>query len=604
MQNVLLVTPPFTQFNTPYPATTQLKAFLESEGYACEQRDLGIEVAAEVFSAEFLSAAFPPGHPAGRDYSAVIDSVMRFLRGDDDTLAMRIVNGSLLPDGDWGGSDEDMEWSFGVAGTHDKARYMATRFLEAVAEALRTYVDPHFEMVRYGERISTYAERFDELSAALAKPLTRIEDVMLRKLEVYIAQVRPTVVGFTIPFPGCLLSALRCAQFLKREYADIVVVFGGGFPNTEWRQLDTPALFDYADYVTLDDGELPLLRLLRYKEGLLDKQQLLRTYFRENGRVRYIDDRQSDMPVQVRNDALPVPDFGGLPLHSYLSLADMANPMQRLWSCGRWNKLMMAHGCYWAKCAFCDTTLDYIQRYDAPRAATVVDRMERIMQQTGCSGFHFVDEAIPPRLLGEVCQEILHRRLTVSFWGNIRFEKRYDTALCRLMADAGCIAVSGGLEVASDRLLQWIGKGVTVQQTMQAARHFRDAGIMVHTYLMYGFPTETLEETIEALDNVRRMFAEGSLQSAFWHRYAMTVHSDSGQHPEKYGARRRAGETPHPFCNNEIPFEAPFNYDLDAVGDALRVATYNYMNGLGLDMPVRKWFRDLLRPEAPHRKKR
>ena len=219
------------------------------------------------------------------------------------------------------------------------------------------------------------------------------------------------------------------------------------------------------------------------------------------------------------------------------------------------------------------------------------------MAQTGRTGFHFVDEALPPKLLKEVCEEILRRRLTVSFWGNIRFEKAYTAELCDLMADAGCVAVSGGLEVASDRLLRLMDKGVTIGQTIQACRHFRDAGIMVHTYLMYGFPTETLQETLDALDTVRRMFDEGIVQSAFWHRYAMTCHSPSGRNPERYGASR-PDLSPNPFCNNEVDWtplqpyagNSQFDYDIDEVGRGLRMATFNYMNGLGLEQPIRSWF--------------
>jgi radical SAM superfamily enzyme YgiQ (UPF0313 family) len=270
-------------------------------------------------------------------------------------------------------------------------------------------------------------------------------------------------------------------------------------------------------------------------------------------------------------------------------MSEITNPMHRLWSQGRWNKMMMAHGCYWAKCAFCDTSLDYIGNYYAPNAPTVVDRMERVMEQTGRSGFHFVDEALPPKLLGEVAEEILRRGLTLSFWGNIRFEKAYTAELCDLLAEAGMVAVSGGLEVASDRLLNLMNKGVTIDQTINACRHFRDAGIMVHTYLMYGFPTETLQESVDALETVRRMFDEGIVQSAFWHRYAMTCHSPSGLNPERYGIRRTTLE-PNTFCNNEVDWEPGFDYDIDAVGAALRLATYNYMNGLGLDQPVRSWF--------------
>lgn len=125
--------------------------------------------------------------------------------------------------------------------------------------------------------------------------------------------------------------------------------------------------------------------------------------------------------------------------------------------------MTLAHGCYWGKCAFGDGTLDYIKRFEKAPVEMLVDRMEQIMQQTGVSGFHFVDEAAPPALLRKLSEEIIKRGLTVSYWTNVRFEKSFTPELCYLLAQSGCIAVSGGLEVASPRVLQLINKGITIE---------------------------------------------------------------------------------------------------------------------------------------------
>lgn len=536
---ILLITPPLTQLNTPYPATAYLKGFYAGQGNEVRQVDLGIEVVDRVLSATFLSSI------GLTEQARLIEPVKRFLRGHDDTLGPRIANRSLLPEGKrFEQLDEDnMEWSFGVSGTTDKAMHLATLFIEDIADYIREHVDSHFDLVRYAEYLSNDAPTFDPLYAELQQTPSPIDSLMLQLLEEYVSGFSPEKVCLTVPFPGCLYGALRCGQWLK-AHTNATVEIGGGFPNTEWRQLSDQRIYEFCHEVKID--------------GCKDADSYC-------------------------------PDFSDLPLDKYLSLTEMTNPMHRLWSQGRWNKLVMAHGCYWHRCAFCDTSLDYIGNYRAPKATTVVDHMERVMAQTGRTGFHFVDEALPPKLLREVAEEILKRGLAVSFWGNIRFEKAYTAELCDLLAEAGMVAVSGGLEVASDRLLKLMDKGVTIQQTVEACRHLRDAGIMVHTYLMYGFPTETLQESVDALETVRRMFDEGIVQSAFWHRYAMTCHSPSGINPEAYGARRTSLE-PNPFCNNEVDWEPGFNYDIDAVGAALRLATYNYMNGLGLDQPVRSWF--------------
>ncbi len=536
---ILLITPPLTQLNTPYPATAYLKGFYSAEGHEVRQVDLGIEVADRVLSQDFLSSIGLTGQ------ARLIEPVKHFLRGQDDTLGPRIANRSLLPEGKrFEPLDEDnLEWSFGVSGTTDKAMHLATLFIEDIADYIREHVDQHFDLVRYAEYLSNDAPTFDPLYDELQNEPSAIDNIMLQLLATIVNDFHPDKVCLTVPFPGCLYGALRCGQWLKAN-TKATVEIGGGFPNTEWRQLSDQRIYEFCHEVKID--------------GCKDADN-------------------------------HCPDFSDLPLDKYLSLTEITNPMHRLWNQGRWNKMVMAHGCYWHRCAFCDTSLDYIGNYHAPKASSVVDHMERIMGQTRRTGFHFVDEALPPKLLQEVAEEILRRGLAVSFWGNIRFEKAYTAELCDLLAEAGMVAVSGGLEVASDRLLKLIDKGVTIHQTVEACRHLRDAGIMVHTYLMYGFPTETLQESVDALETVRRMFDEGIVQSAFWHRYAMTCHSPSGLNPERYGAHRTTLE-PNPFCNNEVDWEPQFPYDIEAVGAALRLATYNYMNGLGLDQPVRSWF--------------
>ena len=536
---ILLITPPLTQLNTPYPATAYLKGYYSAKGHEVRQMDLGIEVADRVLSRQFLESI------GLTSQARIIEPVKSFLRGKDDTLGPRIANRSLLPEGKRFEQldDDNLEWSFGVSGTTDKAMHLATLFVEDIADYIRENIDPHFDLVRYAEYLSNDAPTFDPLYAELQQEPSPIDRIMLQLLEAIVCDFKPDKVCLTVPFPGCLYGALRCGQWLKANI-EATVEIGGGFPNTEWRQLCDRRIYEFCHEIAID--------------GHKDADQYC-------------------------------PDFSDLPLDKYLSLTEMTNPMHRLWSQGRWNKMVMAHGCYWHRCAFCDTSLDYIGNYHAPKASTVVDHMERIMAQTGRTGFHFVDEALPPKLLKEVAEEILRRGLAVSFWGNIRFEKAYTAELCDLLAEAGMVAVSGGLEVASDRLLKLIDKGVTIHQTVEACRHLRNAGIMVHTYLMYGFPTETLQESVDALETVRRMFDEGIVQSAFWHRYAMTCHSPSGLNPERFGARRTSLE-PNPFCNNEVDWEPHFPYDIEAVGAALRLATYNYMNGLGLDQPVRSWF--------------
>jgi radical SAM superfamily enzyme YgiQ (UPF0313 family) len=469
----------------------------------------------------------------------------------------------------------------------DRARHLATLYLNDLADVLRDAIDPRFEFVRYAESLAQSQPTFDPLATALAAPLNLVDDTLVELTLAAIAKHAPTLVLVSTPFPGSVYAAFRIAQAIKTTHPHIRLGLGGGFVNTELRELSEPRVFDYFDYVTLDAGERPLLALLEHLQGKRSLQRLVRTYVRdpETRAVRYINLVEPDIAFAE----VGTPTWDGLPLEQYLSLLDMLNPMHRLWSDGRWNKLTVAHGCYWKKCSFCDVSLDYISRYEGASAAVLVDRIEAIVKETGQTGFHFVDEAAPPKALKTLSAELIRRQLSISWWGNIRFEKSFSPELCQQLADSGCIAISGGLEVASDRLLKLMKKGVSVEQVARVTKGFSDAGILVHAYLMYGFPTQTVQDTVDALEYVRQLFENGCIQSGFFHRFACTVHSPVGRNPEDYGVTL----LPLPavsFAKNDVGFIDPSGVDHDALGQGLKKALYNYMHGIGLDEDVRTWF--------------
>jgi len=608
---VLSVIPPMTQLNTPYPSTAYLTGFLRARGISAVQEDLALKLVLRLLSAQGLeqvarlvdgfaprklSPAIQAFMSLRARYLGTIDAVIAFLQGRDSTLAHRIVSRQYLPEGprfaalDAYVDDETgdpLGWAFGALGMQDRAKHLATLYLNDLADVLREAVDERFEFVRYGESLAASQATFDPLALALAAPKTLVDEHLEQLTLESIARHAPTVVLLSVPFPGTVYAAFRIAQTIKSHYPEIKIVLGGGFVNTELRELTEPRVFDFLDFVTLDAGERPLLSLLDYLVGKRSQQRLVRTFFRDpqSEQVRYINMVEPEVPFEE----VGTPTWDGLPLADYLSLLDMLNPMHRLWSDGRWNKLTVAHGCYWKKCSFCDVSLDYIGRYETASAEVLADRIEAIVRETGQTGFHFVDEAAPPKALKSLALELIKRNLNISWWGNIRFEKTFTPELCQLLAKSGCIAVSGGLEVASDRLLNLMKKGVSVDQVARVTRAFSDAGVLVHAYLMYGFPTQTVRDTVDALEYVRQLFASGCVQSGFFHRFTCTVHSPVGMKPEDYGVTLKP-LPPTSFAKNDVGFIDPTNVDHAALGVGLRKAIYNYMHGIGLEEDVRSWF--------------
>ena len=565
--------------------------------------DLGIEVILELFSKKTFRELFELAYEkdsiisenceriyALKDqYLQPLDEVIRFLQGKNQTFARQICTDDFLPRASRFEQLDDMDWAFGSMGMQDKAKHIATLYLEDLSDFIIECIDDNFGFSRYAERLGRSANSFDELYEQLQTEPTFIDNITIKILDEKLKKVQPKLICISVPFPGNLYSAFRCAQFIKANYPKLPVSMGGGFPNTELRSVSDIRVFEFFDYITLDDGELPIELLisnvLNPTSENPDHDLFKRTFLLENGEVTY---KNSSTRSDYKQSEVGTPDYSDLLLADYISVIEIANPMHSLWSDGRWNKLTMAHGCYWGKCTFCDISLDYIKIYQPVTARLLVDRMEELIAQTGENGFHFVDEAAPPSLMKALALEIIKRKLSLTWWANIRFEKNFTRDLCMLLKASGCIAISGGLEVASDRLLKLIEKGVTVEQVAQVTRNLTEANIMVHSYLMYGYPTQTIQETVDSLEMVRQLFEIGVLQSGFWHQFALTAHSPIGLNPSEYGITPIFKDIT--FANNDVDFKDKTGIDHSKFSYGLKKSLFNFMHGIGFEMPLQEWF--------------
>jgi radical SAM superfamily enzyme YgiQ (UPF0313 family) len=614
---ILLLTPPLVQLNTPYPATPALAGFLRGLGEEVAQADLSLELVLRLFSRDGLGFVAEACRARRRPaplvrffldhldaYRDTVESAVAFLQGRNEAAGWLIARRGYLPEGprfaalapEGAGMDEEetLAERFGSLGVADRAKLLASLYLDDLADVVREGADPAFGFARYAERLAVSAPTFDPILRRLNAPPTLIDRLIDTLAEEALRRHTPDIVGVTLPFPGTVYAAFRIAAAVRRLAPAARVVFGGGYVNTELRDLTDPRVFDFVDDLCFDEGFAPWL-------GILDKGPRVRTVngsrqwavSSRHSAVRNGQSAECRLPTATADCRLPtVPSYAGLDLSRYINLFEMANPMHRMWSDGKWIKLQLANGCYWHRCAFCDVALDYIGRYEAPDAGCLADAIVRLKRETGQSGFHFTDEALAPALVRRLCEELLARGETVAWWGNVRFEKGFTPALAALMARAGCVAVTGGLECAHDRLLKLMNKGITLDGAARVCRAFSDAGILVHAYLMYGFPTQTERETLDALEYVRRLFAAGHIQSAYWHRFALTAHSPIARDPARFGIRLLPEPSPERrFARNEIPYEEPGAPDHARLGAGLRLALYNYMLGLGLDRPVQAWFR-------------
>ncbi|TDU34263.1 radical SAM superfamily enzyme YgiQ (UPF0313 family) [Gelidibacter sediminis] len=595
---ILFITPPFTQLNTAYPASAYLKGFLEEHGVSVAHSDLSIELFTSIFTGDFLRSVFleakalknfhyPKVSKLKTFYITRVDEVIKFLQKQDIKTAHRILEPGFLPMGHrLEQVNTAIEWAAGEIGIIDRAKHYATLFIEEIGDFIQANVDEFFAFTKYAEQIATSASSFDQLDDFLSYQPTLVEERMLDILVAKIEDHEPNLVCFTIPFPGNLFAALRCSQFIKQLFPDSSVAFGGGYCNTELRSLTDPRIFEFVDFISLDDGEGPLLNIVRYLEGKVDINALERTYVLEDSQVVY----KNKLPNTIYHHRnLPAPNYSGLPYDKFVSFLDVVNPMHRMWTDARWNKMTISHGCYWKQCSFCDVNLDYISNYQNTTAVDLVNKIEKIIADTGITGFHFVDEAAPPKMLRAMSNELLDRNVKITWWTNIRFEKTFTAELCQLMAQSGCIAVTGGLEVASDRLLAKMKKGVDIAQVTRVTHNFSEAKIMVHAYLMYGFPTQNEQETIDSLEVVRQLFERNCIQSAYWHQFTTTIHSPIGQNPQEFEILITGPEFDG-FAQNDLYHKDPLGADHPKYTAGLNLALHNFLNNVGYDKDLQHWF--------------
>jgi len=592
---IILITPPFVQLNAPYPGTAFLAGSLKAADYQVKQIDLSIQTARALFNSDALEVVFDLAAKLSKAsdniqqivanrqlYLSTIDEVMQFLGGVLPVLAYKIASRRFLPEAFRFEQLKQQKFKIEALEYHDGARYLASLYLDDLADLIQA-VAPHFGLSRYAEKLVQSQGSFDKLNQELKKENDPVMQIMLDLLaETDFSECK--FIGLSVPFPGNLFSALKCAAWLKAKYPQIPVVLGGGYVNTELRQMSDTRLFSYIDYLVFDDGEEPLQRLAEFIDGKIAKEQLERTMYLDGEKIVFAQpDAKSTLPTVV-------PDYSDFDFSQYISIYENPNPMFRLWSEKGFLKLRLAHGCYWHKCAFCDVTLDYIANYQPLAVSAILNQIETLIAQTGSNSFHFVDEALPPALITAVAEELLRRNIKIYWWGNIRFESSFTPDVCRLLALSGCIAVSGGLEAANERVLKMMNKGTTAGIAAAVCRSFKKQGVLVHAYLIYGFPGQLDRETVESLEIVRQFFSNKLLDSVYWHRFSMTVHSLVGKDPQKYGVKV-VDPQPAPFANNDLAYtEKNPDQHHDRFAFGLNKAVYNFMHNIGIDFKMQQWF--------------
>ncbi len=531
--------------------------------------------------------------------------------------------------------------------TVDDVRFLCTFALADLSDYITVAFDPQFSLVRYAESLAVDTRTFSEFEKQIDSPVMEhfykpVLENLFNNLELPAAsggrafrssadasaasfasltnvsslspvaasgaaptpkpkaQVlpMPVLVCISVPFAGTFLPALYTARFFKQKFGDSVFVcIGGGFVNTELREAKDPALAKYIDAISYDRGygsyKALLSTVVEYVETTVASLYKMRLFKKQGGKIEVTEPIWQDSEFEKYENQMTVkiiPDYSDIDFSTYPKMCDDRNAMHRIWTDGSWLKAYLAHGCYWHKCAFCDTSLDYVCGYKLTDISPLYEGLLKTALEKGVYGIHFVDEALPPVALKKFALLNARAGNPLYFWGNVRFEKSFTKDLAVFLSYCGLGGVSAGIESATGTGLESINKGTDITSIAHACCAFKESGILVHAYMIYGFWNDTPQSIIDSMETLRQFFAAGLLDSAFWHKFVLTRNSTVYSQWEKDGTLDlvSGADISSAFARNNLHFKGEEKFN--KFGLPLDTALNSWMHGERLEQKIQKWF--------------
>lgn len=482
----------------------------------------------------------------------------------------------------------------------DDGYLLASLALADLADYITTVYDNNFALIRYAESICASDLSKEEILKTTNSPV--LKDYLSPLVENLIntvssSQQEPSFLFcVSVPFPGTFAAAMFICKQLKSTFGkNALITLGGGYVNTALRSVNQAELAAYIDCFSYDRGYSFYTELLAnglpaaaaYQTESVFGGEVAQGKANQTKTSSTSSNRQELIEIENFMTKNVAPDYDGIDFTKYPRLADDINPMHRIWSDGAWLKAYLAHGCYWHRCLFCDTKLDYVNCYKPVNIKNLYSSLLEQAKKSGVYGVHFVDEAAPPKMLEDFAS--LNKDKALTFWGNIRFEKAFSRDLADILAKGGLIGVSGGIEMACGEGLSNINKGIDIKTLVFSLAAFKEAGILTHAYMIYGYYNETPQMLIDSAETLRQLFKAGLLDSSFFHKFTLTKHStlfaewEVGKHPDL-----------HPIFpkNNFTDYELHFKGEekSEKYGAPLSLAVNAWMHRKSLDKPVEKWF--------------
>lgn len=326
------------------------------------------------------------------------------------------------------------------------------------------------------------------------------------------------LLGISLISPSQVIAGLTLGFLVKKRFPRMHVTVGGPWPTLYRRELmRRKDLFACFDSLIVFEGETPLYRLAETLKS--SKKTFIPNVITKDG-----EDDFSLTRTEEDLDALPTPDFDGLPLEKYEGATEDGVLT---------STFETSRGCYWAKCAYCVDLPLPKPTYRRKNPGLVVRDMKALKEKYGIKMLMFGDPGLSPRQMLEISQEILKEKLDISWWTMARLDPGFNKEIFRLAARAGLKQVNFGFECASDTLCDRLDKGNKKATSLRVLQECSASGIVTGLQTILGLPGETWEEGLETINFLvaHKTFISTVAFNVYYVTPANYVHQD----PEKYG---------------------------------------------------------------------
>jgi radical SAM superfamily enzyme YgiQ (UPF0313 family) len=318
-------------------------------------------------------------------------------------------------------------------------------------------------------------------------------------VERELRSFNPDVVGITSVTPS-IYEAYKVAETAKKVREDCTVILGG--PHATFMPRQTMKECEYIDIIVRGEGEETTRELIENIEKGVPLNKVKGITFRKENGIIDTEPR----PFIKNIDDIPFPSRDLLPMHLYK------------FNGVKYTTMLTSRGCPFG-CSFCSSSRLFGGYWRGRSPENVLEEIKTVYGEYGIRNIEFMDDTftLDQKRAEKICDGIIEQGWDIS-WGASSRVDTLSKELAEKMKKAGCWIIFLGIESGSQKILDTIGKRITLEQAKKAVEILKDAGIQVLGSFIIGFiqdTKETIKETIKFAKSLNLDYAEFSILTPY-----------------------------------------------------------------------------------------